>query len=332
MSRDGDADRALALDEAMERIMNDPEAATPDLDPRLAALLRIAGELRGLPTLGFKTRLEADQLARAEAITRGELVAHDLEAALRALPAERTFRFFASLDRWTLGVSRLSERSHWERHPSGDELLHVLGGELEITTLMPAGELHSTVRAGSLFLCPQGLWHRLLPRSPVTLLFATPGEGTEHSEADDPRRDAARDDALASRELPATHDVRAALHDLPTLVIDEHTTSEEADAGFRAFADLDGRTLGVMRFSGLTPWERHPGGDELLHVLEGEVELTVLTDDGPKQVNARAGSVFVCPRGLWHRQLPKPSVTILFGTPTATTEVSFADDPRLAGA
>ena len=36
-----------------------------------------------------------------------------------------------------------------------------------------------------------------------------------------------------------------------------------------------------MRFRGQTPWERHPAGDELLHVIEGAVEVTVLTDDGP---------------------------------------------------
>ena len=57
-----------------------------------------------------------------------------------------------------------------------------------------------------------------------------------------------------------------------------------------------------MRFSGQAPWERHPDGDELLHVLEGAVDLTVLTDDGPTELRLDAGSVFVCPKGLWHRQ------------------------------
>jgi quercetin dioxygenase-like cupin family protein len=31
----------------------------------------------------------------------------------------------------------------------------------------------------------------------------------------------------------------------------------------------------------VSPWERHPTSDELLHVLEGEVEIILMTDDGP---------------------------------------------------
>ncbi len=76
--------------------------------------------------------------------------------------------------------------------------------------------------------------------------------------------------------------------------------------------------------------ERHPDGDELLHPLEGEVDITLLTDSGQTHVTVRAGSVFVCPRGLWHRQLPRPAVTMFFGTPTENGEVSWAEDPRRA--
>ena len=133
------------------------------------------------------------------------------------------------------------------------------------------------------------------------------------------------------REVPelVAHPVGATLAGLPELAITSDTTAEEARAAVRAITSFDRCTLGVMRYSGLTPWERHADGDELLHVLEGEVDVTVLTDDGPTEVNVRAGSVFVCPKGLWHRQRPRPAVTMLFGTPTATEEVSWAEDPRV---
>jgi len=241
-------------------------------------------------------------------------------------------RFLASLNRCTVGVSRFSEPSHWERHPAGDELLHVLEGEADVVTLTDGGPVRSTVRAGSIFICPRGLWHQVLPRSPLSMLFATPGEGTEHSDAKEPRR-AGRGRVGAGRRRPAlvAHDLRAALSGLPELAIASSTTAEEADAAVRSITSLDQCTLGVMRYSGLTPWERHPDGDELLHVLEGEVDVTVLTDDGPAEVNVRAGSVFVCPRGLWHRQRPRPAVTMLFGTPVETEEVSWAEDPRTGG-
>jgi len=342
------------LDDAVDALMAEPHAPSPHMNPRLAALLRIAADLRDLPSEAFKARLRAELLsevreggappsagrplvteedirARLEELA-GEpgMVAHDLRAALDDLP-EMTMRFLASLNRCTLGVTRFSEPSHWERHPAGDELLHVLEGEADVVTLTDGGPVRSTVRAGSIFICPRGLWHQVLPRSPLSMLFATPGEGTEHSDAKEPRRTGRS--RASSPEAPAlvAHDLRAALSGLPELAIASSTTDEEAAAAVRPIASLDQCTLGVMRYSGLTPWERHPDGDELLHPLEGEVDVTLLTDSGPTHVTVRAGSVFVCPRGLWHRQLPRPAVTMFFGTPTENEEVSWAEDPRREG-
>ena len=349
------------LDDALEALMADPKGPLPGVSPRLAELLRIAGDLRGLPRAEFRAELKAalvcgaegersaatvsvggrplatldDILARLEEMAHEpKMVAHDVRAALRDLP-EKTMRFLASLNRCTLGVSRFSGDSHWERHPAGDEMLHFLEGEADIVTLTDAGPVRSTAGAGSLFICRRGLWHRVLPRSPVSMVFATPGDGTEHSDAVGPRREAGRRRSQGRRSGAAptlvAHDLRAALEDLPELTITSTTTAEEASAAVRVIASLDQCMLGVMRYSGLTPWERHPDGDELLHVLEGEVDVTVLTDDGPAEVNVRAGSVFVCPRGLWHRQRPRPAVTMLFGTPVETEEVSWAEDPRTGG-
>jgi ethanolamine utilization protein EutQ (cupin superfamily) len=36
--------------------------------------------------------------------------------------------------------------------------------------------------------------------------------------------------------------------------------------------------IGLGRYSGRSPWERHLNGDELLYVLDGEVEITLLSD------------------------------------------------------
>ena len=86
-------------------------------------------------------------------------------------------------------------------------------------------------------------------------------------------------------------------------------------------------TIGVAR-EWPPHWEMHPKGDELLHVLEGEVEVELLQRSGRRRrTTVRAGSFFVVPRGLWHRQLARPSVTLLAVTPD-TSEISVADDPR----
>lgn len=120
------------------------------------------------------------------------------------------------------------------------------------------------------------------------------------------------------------HDLRAALAGTK---LGRVTTAEEDAAAFHRLEGFDDGAVYVGRFSGETPWERHPGADELLYVLDGETELTLLADEGPVRVHVRAGSAFVVPRGLWHRQLAPGGVTLLAATPD-DSEVSAADDPR----
>ena len=79
----------------------------------------------------------------------------------------------------TIGVAR-EWPPHWEMHPTGDELLHVLEGEVEVELLQKSGRRRrTTVRAGSFFVVPRGLWHRPIQRRPVVMLYVTPGAGTE---------------------------------------------------------------------------------------------------------------------------------------------------------
>src|SRR5438552_517238 len=116
------------LDEAVDAILADPHGPLPRLGPRLAALLPIAADLRDLPRQAFKARLGAELLSGARPtsagrplVTEGDIrarlaelageprmVAHDLRAALSDLP-EMTMRFLASLNRCTIGVSRLAQ-------------------------------------------------------------------------------------------------------------------------------------------------------------------------------------------------------------------------------
>jgi uncharacterized cupin superfamily protein len=125
------------------------------------------------------------------------------------------------------------------------------------------------------------------------------------------------------------HGMQAALAAAPEIDLDAHPTLDQIRAAFPQLAAFDQGAITVGRFSGRSPWERHPDSDEFLHVLDGEVEITLLTDDASTQVSIPAGSVFVVPRGLWHRQLPRPVATVLSLIPTAHGAVWFAEDPRL---
>src|SRR5262245_1505199 len=100
----------------------------------------------------------------------------------------------------------------------------------------------------------------------------------------------------------------------------------------RYLGSLDKATIMVTKFAGLAPWERHPDGDELIVVLEGGGDITVLTENGPVTSELRPGMLFVCPKGLWHRANAQPAMVALYVTPLGGGEHSWAADPRTAGA
>lgn len=313
------------------------------LSPAVSEIVGIAEHMRRLPDPAFRRQLretllaavapprivagidpEEIRLAFEEMAARSPFATYDLEAAFRDMP-ELTMRFLAQMNQCTLGVSHFSQHSHWERHPAADEMLYVVDGAMDVTTLTADGPIVSRVGEGELFICPQGLWHKVDPRPHVAMLFATPGTNTQHSDAETPEHPA--DQALLpSSALKPAVGLRSALATVPPLNISGSTTEAEADAAFRQIVEFNDCTVTVGRFRGLTPWERH-ANDELLHILDGETDITVLTDEGPVEQNIRRGSIFVCPGGLWHRQFARQTVTGLYATPRPS-DISWADDPR----
>jgi mannose-6-phosphate isomerase-like protein (cupin superfamily) len=69
----------------------------------------------------------------------------------------------------------------WERHPAGDELVCLLSGEA--TMVFERDGKETPVRLsepGSYVLVPRGTWHTARTSVSTTMLFVTPGEGTEN--------------------------------------------------------------------------------------------------------------------------------------------------------
>ncbi len=124
------------------------------------------------------------------------------------------------------------------------------------------------------------------------------------------------------------HDVARALAEAPLLAITGETTGAEVSSSYRGFGALGAHGLGGRRFSGMSPWERHPFDDELLYTVDGEAEITLLTEAGATTHTLRAGTLFVVPRGAWHRQHARDAVTIWGATNSAHDELSFEEDPR----
>ena len=102
------------------------------------------------------------------------------------------------------------------------------------------------------------------------------------------------------------------------------------DLDFQQLSTFNRGSVGVFRTSkGMSPWERHPDDDELLYVIEGEVEIIVLTENGQVHTNVPAGSVFIVPSGHWHRHNVRDRLVEMYVTP-GRTEHSNANDPRAA--
>lgn len=115
------------------------------------------------------------------------IVAHDIQAIASGLSTRGRGKTLASFNNCSVGVARFSTHPLWERHPAGDELLQVFEGELDLTLLTEDGRVEATLRPGSVFIVPRGLWHSPRPRGTVTMLFVSDTEGTEVSDKKDPQ-------------------------------------------------------------------------------------------------------------------------------------------------
>ena len=80
-------------------------------------------------------------------------------------------------------------------------------------------------------------------------------------------------------------------------------------------------------FDGDSEWERHRNGDEIVHILDGEAEVTILTEDGPQVLTMTGGMLVVVPQCCWHRFHAPKGVTLMTVTPQPTDHTA-AEDPR----
>jgi|SRR5579862_2280077 len=69
----------------------------------------------------------------------------------------------------------------WEIHPAGDEIVVLLSGRADF--ILDRGGKHTVATLadpGSFTIVPKGIWHTARTSTPTTMLFVTPGQGTEN--------------------------------------------------------------------------------------------------------------------------------------------------------
>jgi mannose-6-phosphate isomerase-like protein (cupin superfamily) len=231
---------------------------------------------------------------------------------------------------------KASGKDHWERHLTGDELIHILDGAATLEIVCEDGPPGSfELRAGMIVVIPQGAWHRALSPEGKTEMTATPFPG-DHIELDldDPRtvehkpaRAIAED--IAAR-LPSIIDLNAELAKLTMFRgrTPQSTMADRKGSGARLASYRDG-ALFATKFAGKGHWESHLAGDELIHILDGTAALEIVSEDRPRSFALRAGMLAVIPQSTWHRFHSPEGVTLMTATPSPSEVIELdVDDPR----
>ncbi|MGW0546197.1 cupin domain-containing protein [Streptomyces altiplanensis] len=86
----------------------------------------------------------------------------------------------------------------------------------------------------------------------------------------------------------------------------------------------------VAKIAGEHVWHVHEDTDEFFQVLDGELTIALRDredDDGERSVVLPTGSVYVVPRGTWHKPSAAAGASLLLFEPTGTSSVGDRHDP-----
>ena len=109
-----------------------------------------------------------------------------------------------------------------------------------------------------------------------------------------------------------------------------HTTETEVFKAFKSLGRGNFKDANVYfgGFDGNAGWERHPAGDELVHIIAGSTKFDIIVGDEIETLNLQAGNVVIVPKAAWHRFRSKNGVTVMTATPKGEEPHMFVDDPR----
>jgi len=135
---------------------------------------------------------------------------------------------------------------------------------------------------------------------------------------------------MKERDLVTIIDLKTELAKLKTLSgrTPQTTRAEREGSSARLMPYRDGAIF-VSKSAGKGAWERHPEGDELVHVVDGAATMHIVTEEGRQSFAIKAGMLAIVPRGAWHRFDYPDGITLMTVTPGTSEYVRLdVDDPR----
>ena len=111
-------------------------------------------------------------------------------------------------------------------------------------------------------------------------------------------------------------------------LLEGRTRFSDTKGIFARMAEYRDGAIFAGGFSGVSQWERHPNGDEIVQILKGSVTLSLIKSDGSEEKLAlKAGMLAVVPQGAWHQFDAPDGVTIMTTTPQPTEHIIDARPP-----
>jgi mannose-6-phosphate isomerase-like protein (cupin superfamily) len=109
------------------------------------------------------------------------------------------------------------------------------------------------------------------------------------------------------------------------------SSEDERDGAFARLAPYRDGAVFTAKFAGVSAWERHPNGDEIVLIVSGATALHIITGGQRESVSLRAGMMAIVPTNAWHQFDAPDGVCVMTATPEPTEHLRVdVEDPRTA--
>ena len=112
------------------------------------------------------------------------------------------------------------------------------------------------------------------------------------------------------------------------------TTAAEKAGSIAQLTPYRDGAIFASKFAGISDWERHPQGDEIVQIIEGSTTLHLVTPQDRRSFRLSAGMIAIVAQGTWHRFEAPDGVCVITATPQPSEHLTtdIEDPPTLTAA